>query len=74
MAALAAAPSASADRSIRLAVRAIPASSASSRAAFANGTAAAARAVIARSPGDIEARPHAEFGVPGRHPVPACPQ
>ena len=51
--------------------QAIPASSASRPPALANGTAAAARAVIARSPGDIEACADAEFSVPGRDPVPA---
>ena len=39
-------------------------------AALANGTAAAARAVICRRPGD-RACPHAEFGVPRREAVPA---
>ena len=34
-------------------------------AALANGTAAAARAVILARPGDIDALPGAEFGVPG---------
>lgn len=47
-------PLASADRSTRLAVRRTPARSSSSPAAFANGSAAAARSVIAASPGDID--------------------
>ena len=51
----AAAPSASAERSARLTVRLIPAISSSSAAAFANGTAVAACAVIDRSPGDSDA-------------------
>src|SRR5215472_16866129 len=48
------APVASADRSARLMVRSMPASSASRLAAGANGTAVAARAVILARPGDIE--------------------
>jgi len=51
----AAAPSVSAERSIRLADNRIPDSSASRSAAVANGSAAAARAVIERRPGDSEA-------------------
>ncbi len=51
--AAAARPSASARRPARLPVRVIPASSLTRRAAAANGTAAAARAVIFRSPGDM---------------------
>jgi hypothetical protein len=51
--AAAALPSASARRPARLPVRVIPASSLIRRPAAANGTAAAARAVIFRSPGDI---------------------
>ena len=74
MAAAAAAPSASADRSIRLVVKVIPASSASRRPALANGTAAAARAVIARSPGDIEARPAPSSASLGAIPRLHCPQ
>lgn len=50
-----AAPSVSAERSIRLADNRIPASSASRSAAAANGCAAAARAVIERRPGDSDA-------------------
>jgi hypothetical protein len=46
-------PPASARRPARLPVSVIPASSLISVAAAANGTAAAARAVIFRSPGDI---------------------
>ena len=46
-------PSASARRPARLPVKVIPASSPTSFAAAANGTAAAARAVIFRSPGDM---------------------
>jgi hypothetical protein len=71
MAALAVLPSASADRSIRLAVSWTPASSASSPAALANGTAAAARAAIARSPGDKEAPVTASSPSLGTTP---CPQ
>jgi hypothetical protein len=48
----AAVPSASAARSIRLVGNRIPASSVSRPAAVANGTTAAARAVIRRSPGN----------------------
>ena len=50
----AAVPSFSAPRSIRLAGNRIPASSANRSATVANGTAAAARAVILRSPGDSD--------------------
>ena len=46
-------PSASARRPARLPVSVSPASSPTSLAAAANGTAAAARAVIFRSPGDM---------------------
>jgi hypothetical protein len=53
--AAAAAPSASADRSIRLGFNRIPANSANRSAALANGAAAPTRAVILRSPGDSEA-------------------
>ncbi len=53
MTAAAARPSASARRPARLPVRVSPASSLTRRAAAANGTAAAARAVIFRSPGDM---------------------
>ena len=53
MTAAAAWPSASARRPARLPVKVIPASSPISRAAAANGTAAAARAVILRSPADM---------------------
>ncbi len=49
----AAAPSASADQPTRLPVSVIPASSPTRAAALANGTAAAARAAIFRSSGDI---------------------
>lgn len=49
----AAAPSAPARRPVRLPVSMIPASSPTSFAAAANGTAAAARSVILASPGDI---------------------
>jgi hypothetical protein len=53
MTAAAAAPSASACRSIRRALTWIPARSASSPLPLANGSAAAARAVIFASPRDI---------------------
>jgi hypothetical protein len=49
-----AAPLASAERSTRLAVRCTPAIVSSIRDAFANGPSAAARSVIAASPGDID--------------------
>ena len=52
-AAAAVVPLASAARSTRLAVRRTPARFSSSRAAFANGPAAAAWSFIARRPGDI---------------------
>ena len=65
-----AAPSASAERSIRLAGNWIPASSASRSAAVANGTAAAARAVIRRSPGDSDTG-DAELVVARHDPAPA---
>ena len=74
MAAAAAAPPASADRSIRLAVSWMPASSASRPPALANGTAAAARAVIALSPGDIEACPTLSSASLGAIPCLHCPQ
>ncbi len=48
-------PSASALRSTRLAVSSIPASSAKSRRAWANGDRAPTRATIRRSPGESEA-------------------
>jgi hypothetical protein len=51
----AAVPLASAARSTRLTVRRTPARTSSSRAAFANGPAAAAWSFIARSPGDMDA-------------------
>jgi hypothetical protein len=53
-AAAAAAPLASADRSTRLAVRCTPAMVCSIADAFANGPSAAARSVIAASPGDMD--------------------
>jgi hypothetical protein len=53
MTAAAAFPSASARRPARRPVRVIPASSPTRRAAARNGTAAAARAVIFRSPGGM---------------------
>jgi hypothetical protein len=53
-AAACAAPLASAARSTRLTPSRTPARSSSSPAAFANGTAAAARSFIAASPGDID--------------------
>ena len=71
MSAAAAVPSASADRSIRLVVRPMPASSDSRLVALANGTAAAARAVILASPGDIEARSTPSSASRGTTP---CPQ
>ena len=52
----------------------IPASSPTSPAAAANGTAAAARAVIFRSPGDMRLPGHAQLGVAGRQAVPALPR
>ena len=55
MRAAATVPSCSALRSIRLVGNRIPASSANRSAAVANGVAAAARAVILRSPGDSDA-------------------
>src|SRR6266571_535891 len=53
-AALAAAPDASADRSIVLALTAIPARSCTSAAALPNGTSAPARAIISARPGDSD--------------------
>src|SRR5262249_45611066 len=76
----AATPAASADRSVRLTVSSTPASSASRPAAVANGTAAAARAVIFCSPGDSEAcsmpsSPSGGHAVPaGRAVVPGAAQ
>ena len=66
-----AAPLASAERSTRLAVRCTPAIVSSIRDAFANGPSAAARSVIAASPGDIDCPTDAELGVRRRKPVPA---
>jgi hypothetical protein len=71
IAAVAAVPVASADRSTRLTVSSIPASSPSRPAALANGTVAAARAVILASPGDIDAWPVPKLVVAGGQAVPA---
>jgi hypothetical protein len=64
-AAAAAVPLASAARPARLTVRRTPARFSSSRAAFANGPAAAARSFNARSPERHGRVLHAGFGIPG---------
>ncbi len=71
MTAAAACPSASARRPVRLPVRVIPASSLISRAAAANGTAAAARAHIFRSPADMPCPAIPRWTSRGAKP---CPQ
>ena len=65
-AARAAAPVASADRSIVLALTVIPASVAIRAAALAKETSAPARAIISARPGDSDAAGHAEPLVAGR--------
>jgi len=68
MTAAAAWPSASARRPARLPVTEIPASSLTRRAAAANGTDAAARAVIFRSPGDMACPAMASWSSRGASP------
>ena len=70
-AARAAAPDASADRSIVLALTAIPARSASSAAAWPKGTSAPARAIISRRPGDSGVPANPSCSSRGAKP---CPQ
>jgi len=73
-AAMSAAPPDSAARSTRLTVSRTPASSSSSRAAPANGPAAAARAFIAARPGDIDVPAMASSASRGARPWPQASQ
>ncbi|MGH3304881.1 MAG: hypothetical protein ACRDOK_25075, partial [Streptosporangiaceae bacterium] len=73
MTAAAAWPSASARRRARSPVRVIPATSPASFAATANGSAAAARPVIAARSGDNGVPAYSQLGVArGRESAPAC--
>ena len=69
-----AAPLASAALSTRLTVRRTPARSSSSPAAFANGPAAAARSLIAVSPGDRDAPSTSSSASRGAKPRPQAAQ
>ncbi len=69
-----AAPLASADLSTRLTVNCTPARSASSPAALANGPSAAARSVIAASPGDIDCPATPSSASRGARPCPQAAQ
>jgi hypothetical protein len=73
-AAAAAAPLASAALSTRLTVSRTPARTSSSRAAFANGPAAAAWSFIARSPGDRDAPATPSPASRGANPCPQAAQ
>ena len=74
VAAAAAVPSASARRPRRLPVSVIPASSPASPAPGVNGTAAAARALIFASPGDIVSPATPSSPSRGAKPCPQAPQ
>jgi hypothetical protein len=73
-AAACAAPLASAALSTRLALRCTPARPASSRAAAANGPAAAAWSFIARSPGDMDVPATPSSASRGASPCPQAAQ
>ena len=72
--AAAAAPLPSAALSTRLTVSRTPARTSSSRAAFANGPAAAASSFIARSPGDMDAPATPSPASRGANPCPQAAQ